>query len=94
VAQALAVALHELTTNAAKYGALSEPRGHIDVAWRQEKEGRLILRWTETGGPAVTKPERRGFGSLVTERMISQLNGNAHFDWRPEGLVCEIAFRA
>jgi PAS domain S-box-containing protein len=94
VAQALAVALHELTTNAAKYGALSEPRGHIDVAWRQEKDGRLILRWTETGGPAVTKPERRGFGSLVTERMISQLNGNAHFDWRPEGLVCEIAFRA
>jgi two-component sensor histidine kinase len=53
----------------------------------------LILRWTETGGPALQRPQRQGFGSRLIGRMISQLKGNAHFDWRPEGLVCEITLQ-
>ena len=94
VAQAIAVTLHELTTNAAKYGSLSEARGHVDLLWQHRADGQLIFRWTETGGPAVQKPTRQGFGSLIIERMIGQLKGEAHFDWRPEGLVCEISLRA
>ena len=53
----------------------------------------LILRWTEMGGPAVTAPTHRGFGACVIERMIGQLNGKARFDWRTDGLVCEITLQ-
>jgi two-component sensor histidine kinase len=93
-AQAIAVTLHELATNAAKYGALSTPTGRIDLQWVHEADGRLILRWTEMGGPAVQPPTRRGFGRRVVEEMIKQLKGQTHFDWRVEGLVCEITLRA
>jgi PAS domain S-box-containing protein len=94
-AQAIAVALHELATNAAKYGALSVSDGHVEVRWAPGADGRLTLRWTETGGPAVTPPTRRGFGTRVMEGMIrGQLNGEMRFDWRAEGLVCEIALPA
>jgi PAS domain S-box-containing protein len=93
-AQAIAVTLHELATNAAKYGALSAPTGQIDLQWVHEADGRLILRWTELGGPAVQPPTRRGFGRRVVEEMIKQLKGQTHFDWRVEGLVCEITLRA
>ena len=93
-AQAIAVTLHELATNAAKYGALSAAKGQIDLKWLHEADGRLILRWTEMGGPAVQMPTRQGFGSRVIERMIGQLKGKARFDWRPEGLVCEITLQA
>jgi PAS domain S-box-containing protein len=93
-AQAVAVALHELATNAAKYGALAAPNGQIDLKWSHETEGRLILRWREMGGPAVKMPTHQGFGTRVIERMIGQLKGTAHFDWRAEGLVCEIALQA
>jgi len=89
-AQAIAVALHELATNAAKYGALSVAKGQVDLKWSHEADERLILRWTEIGGPAVQAPARQGFGGRVVERMIGQLRGKARFDWRPEGLVCEI----
>jgi PAS domain S-box-containing protein len=89
-AQAIAVALHELATNAAKYGALSVAKGQVDLKWSHEADERLILRWTEIGGPAVQAPARQGFGCRVVERMIEQLRGKARFDWRPEGLVCEI----
>jgi PAS domain S-box-containing protein len=92
-AQAVAVALHELATNAAKYGSLSAAGGEVDLKWSQEADSELKLRWTETGGPAVRPPTRRGFGSRIIEQMISQLKGTTHFDWRPEGLVCEIALR-
>lgn len=94
VAQAVAVTLHELTTNAAKYGCLSEAQGHVDLTWQHRADGQLIIHWTETGGPAVQKPTRQGFGSLIIERMIGQLKGKAQFDWRPEGLVCEISLQA
>src|SRR3984893_3279978 len=89
-AQAIAVALHELATNAAKYGALSMAKGQVDLKWSHEADERLILRWTEIGGPAVQAPVRQGFGCRVVERMIEQLRGKARFDWRPEGLICEI----
>ena len=93
-AQAMAVTLHELATNAAKYRALSIPDGRIDLKWLHEADGRLILRWREMGGPAVMIPTHQGFGTRIIERMIGQLKGTARFDWRAEGLICEITLQA
>ena len=90
VAQAIAVTLHELATNAAKYGALSQPNGQVHLEWSHAADGQLRLRWTETGGPAVQEPIRRGVGSRIIDGMITQLKGKARFDWRKDGLVCEI----
>ena len=90
VAQSIAVALHELATNAAKYGALCSADGRVDLAWMQAADGRLDLRWTETGGPAVRSPTHQGFGRRIITQMMAQLGGGARFDWRPEGLVCDI----
>ena len=89
-AQTVAVILHELATNAAKYGALSAANGQVDLQWSHEAGGRLHLRWTETGGPAVETPTRKGFGWRIIEQMIAQLKGKTSFDWRADGLVCEI----
>jgi PAS domain S-box-containing protein len=91
-AQAMAVALHELATNAVKYGALSTPGGRITVEWRYRSLRRLYFRWTEAGGPPVQgPPTRQGFGTRVIKRMVdSQLNSEAHFNWHETGLVCEI----
>jgi PAS domain S-box-containing protein len=93
-AQAIAVTLHELATNAVKYGALSGTKGQIDLKWLHKADGQLILHWMEMGGPAVQMPTSQGFGSRVIERIIGQLKGKARFDWRPEGLVCEITLQA
>ncbi len=94
-AQAMAVAVHELTTNAVKYGALSAPQGRVSVAWSCDPGGRLTFRWTETGGPPVGLPGGQGFGARVMERIIQgQLNGELKFDWRKEGVVCEIIIDA
>jgi two-component sensor histidine kinase len=93
-AQAVAVVLHELATNASKYGALSDAKGRIILTWSHASNGQLALRWTELGGPRVKAPERQGFGSRLIEATISQLGGNARFDWLSEGLVCEITLRA
>jgi two-component sensor histidine kinase len=91
-AQTIAVTLHELATNAAKYGALSVPKGRVQVEWSRAADGRLVLSWTETGGPLVKPPTRRGFGTRVMDGMIRrQLNGEMRFDWHAEGLACEIA---
>ena len=92
-AQAVAVTLHELATNAAKYGALSVPDGHIDLTSLHEADGRLILRWREMGGPAAQTPTHRGFGTRIIERMIDQQKGKVRFDWHADGLVCEIALQ-
>jgi PAS domain S-box-containing protein len=92
-AQAVAIALHELATNAAKYGSLSAAEGKVDLKWSQEADGQLRLRWTETGGPPIQAPTRKGFGSRIIQQMITQLKGTTHFDWHPEGLVCEIVLR-
>ena len=92
-AQAVAITVHELATNAAKYGALSEAIGRVDLKWSHEAGGELHLLWTETGGPRVQEPTRKGFGSRVIEQMISGRSGKTRFDWRVEGLVCEITLK-
>jgi two-component sensor histidine kinase len=93
-AQAVAVTLHELATNAAKYGSLSAPEGKLDLTWRRGAGGELILRWEEAAGPKVENPGRQGFGSRIIKQMIGQLQGDVQFDWRPHGLVCEMIVRA
>ena len=93
IAQMVAVILHELATNAAKYGALAAPEGRIEVNWSHPGDGWLTLRWVETGGPPAKPPTHQGFGHRVMERMIGQMKGKSSFDWRPAGLACEIAFR-
>ena len=91
LAQAVAVALHELATNAAKYGALSAAGGQVCVGWSLVEDRQLVLRWTEAGGPPVNPPTREGFGTTVMESMIRDgANGRVRFDWCVDGLVCEI----
>ena len=91
-AQTIAISLHELATNAAKYGSLSAADGRVEIAWSGTPDGPLRLRWTESGGPAVRPPTRRGFGTKIIEKIIAgQLRGEVRFDWRDEGLTCEIA---
>lgn len=97
-AQALALVIHELATNAAKYGALSVPRGTVSLAWdigANEAGGQLWLCWSERGGLPVEPPTRRGFGSkLIRASIEAQLGGAARPDWRPEGLVYELVLPA
>lgn len=90
VAQTVAVALHELATNAAKYGALTREEGHVDVAWSRTEDGLLGIQWTESGGPHVYAPSHGGFGTRVINGMIQGINGKVHFNWRAEGLECKI----
>jgi PAS domain S-box-containing protein len=97
--QPLSMVLHELATNAAKYGALSVPGGRLEVDWElatDEAPPRLKLRWAEHDGPPVSSPPaRQGFGSLlITATLRDQLRGAAQIDWRPEGLCCEITLPA
>jgi PAS domain S-box-containing protein len=93
-AQSIAMTLHELATNAVKYGSLSTPTGQVEVTWIRAPDGLLILHWTENGGPPAKKPTRQGFGTTVIERMIrEQLRGEMHRDWRAEGLACEIVLK-
>jgi two-component sensor histidine kinase len=92
-AVAIVMALHELCTNAVKYGALSNDTGEIELAWNgtHRADRRLELVWREHGGPAVSPPVRRGFGSLLLERTLAQdLDGAVALDFLPEGLVCRI----
>jgi PAS domain S-box-containing protein len=92
-AQAIAMTLHELATNAAKYGALSASHGRVGVEWSRAEDDQITLRWTETGGPRAQPPTREGFGTRLMETMIrGQLKGKIDFVWRPEGLACEIIF--
>ena len=91
----LAMAVHELTTNAAKYGALSVPGGRIEINWQPEraKNGRPVLRisWIEQGGPSVAEPAQRGFGSKLIEGSVAaELGGTARLGFEPQGLHCEI----
>jgi PAS domain S-box-containing protein len=90
VAQAVAITLHELVTNAAKYGSLSVPSCQIALTWSHEADGKVIVHWSEKGGPVVQMPTERGFGTRITEIMIGQIKGKMSLDWRPKGLVCEI----
>ncbi|MCY1647689.1 sensor histidine kinase [Caulobacter sp. SL161] len=88
-AVALAMILHELATNASKYGALSTDAGRIQVSWTMESRTRLRLIWRERGGPPVKPPSRRGFGSrLISSSLRGDLSGASEFDYAPEGLTC------
>ena len=94
MALSLSMALHELGTNAAKYGALSVPSGRVRIDWTVTPgpdAPRLALTWTESGGPPVTVPTRRGFGSRLIERgLTAELSGEARIDFAPEGVICRI----
>jgi PAS domain S-box-containing protein len=90
-AQAIAMAVHELTTNAFKYGSLSQTGGKVDVSWWIDLPGHLQLRWVESGGPLVSGPQRRGFGAAMIDRaMGGELGGGARIEWAPSGLTCEL----
>jgi two-component sensor histidine kinase/DNA-binding response OmpR family regulator len=90
-AQGLALALHELATNAAKHGALSAPAGKINLDWQLQSDA-LTLHWIENGGPRIAEPSSRSFGLKVIAASIEQqLGGKASFDWDPKGLRCTIS---
>jgi PAS domain S-box-containing protein len=90
-AQTLALVLHELVTNAAKYGALSTASGKVKLAWTSD--GRMLgFTWTENGGPSTSKPATLGFGTRIVLASIErQLGGRVTFDWLPQGLSCTFA---
>jgi PAS domain S-box-containing protein len=94
MALSLSMVLHELATNAVKYGALSSPLGQVRITWTVAPgpaHSRLVLTWTETGGPPVRPPTRRGFGSRLIERgLAAELSGEARIDFAPDGVVCRI----
>ena len=94
MALATAMALQELATNAAKYGALSNATGQVRIAWKvtwENGERRLHLTWSESGGPAVEPPQRRGFGTRLIERSLAQdLSGRVEISFAPTGVVCTI----
>lgn len=92
---AMAIALHELTTNAAAYGALSSRDGRVDITWTGDSAGGVTLRWAESGGPAVVSPARRGFGTRLIESSVrSDAGGALTTDFAPGGLTCEIRLPA
>jgi PAS domain S-box-containing protein len=90
VAVSLAMAVHELATNAIKYGSLSSDRGLVCIGWQAERD-RLRLRWKEQGGPSVKEPARRGFGSRMIERgLAAELGGTVAIRFEPDGVLCEV----
>jgi two-component sensor histidine kinase len=92
-ALALSLALHELATNATKYGALSCPEGRVTVQWG-EQAGMLRLDWEESGGPPVTSPTQKGFGSRLLEQLIVRdLGGDTRLDFDVSGVRCSITAR-
>ncbi|WDR05107.1 HWE histidine kinase domain-containing protein [Devosia rhodophyticola] len=94
----LALAIHELMTNAIKYGALSNQTGKVSLNWQMseaESNEVFTLDWREHGGPAVTKPSRRGFGSKLIERVLrADFNGQLTMDFAPTGLHCQLTTAA
>ena len=88
------MAMHELCTNAAKYGALSRQKGHVSIIWQvtgNGAESRLKLFWTQKDGPTVTPPMRKGFGSRLIERALAmELSGEIRINYEPSGVVCTI----
>ncbi|WP_435168547.1 HWE histidine kinase domain-containing protein [Falsirhodobacter sp. 1013] len=91
----MAQVLHEMATNAAKYGALSRPGGRLEVIWSRSDDGDCIVQWRESGGPAVVTPGRSGFGSLLLERSLPfDLGGRSFIDYRPTGVEAEFVLPA
>jgi PAS domain S-box-containing protein len=90
-AQGIALALHELATNAAKHGALSSLKGKVSLTWQLQSDI-LTLHWVENGGPPIKTPSARSFGLKVIKASIEQqLGGQATFDWNPKGLRCDLS---
>ncbi len=88
-AVSVALAVHELCTNAFKYGSLSLDSGRVRISWGREADGRHVFEWRELGGPPVQAPTRRGFGTGLIERGLErQLGGKVELDFAPDGLVC------
>lgn len=85
--QDMSMLLHELATNACKYGALSAPAGTVAVDWTAPMAATLRITWMERGGPPPAPPQRIGFGHRLIQRMAQQLRGQVRHDWEPEGLV-------
>jgi two-component sensor histidine kinase len=88
-----ALSLHELCTNASKYGALATDKGRILINWTYTAENddpKLLFRWSEVGGPSVSPPSTRGFGSRLIKTVFASDGCPVNVDYRPEGLVCEI----
>jgi len=95
--QALAMVLHELVTNSAKYGALSTPQGQVCVRWsccpNGSSQSVLTIQWQETGGPPVRAPTRRGYGtSVICELIPYELGGKVDIDYPSDGVQCRIEF--
>jgi PAS domain S-box-containing protein len=84
----LSMAVHELATNAVKYGALSNGSGQVRIAWQLRQDHGLKLRWQETGGPPVKPPQRKGFGSRLIESALRGELGSARLEFAPEGVTC------
>jgi two-component sensor histidine kinase len=97
MALSISMALHELATNAVKYGALSNEKGRVSITWRTlHKDHAFCLRleWAEQDGPTVVPPRRKGFGSRLIERGLAQeLGGDVKIEYRPQGVWCEINAR-
>ena len=94
-AVALSLVIHELATNAAKYGALSRDGGHVEVSWEVDADRRAHLLWRERGGPAVSTPSRRGFGATLIERSLRyELAGRAQVTYPSTGLEAKLDFSA
>ncbi len=90
VSRLLTLAVHELATNALKYGALSAPGGRMTVAWRTG-DGRVMLSWRETGGPPVEPPKKRGYGSIMLSRLVEAAGGAITVEFPPTGATAEIS---
>jgi two-component sensor histidine kinase len=92
-ALALTSAFNELATNSVKYGALSAANGRVDLTWSLDDAHKAVLQWAESGGPAVTPPSRRGFGTRFLEQGLAiELQGAVELDFAATGLTCRIAF--
>jgi two-component sensor histidine kinase len=88
--QSMSMIVHELATNAAKYGGLATPHGRLAVSWTAVAERRLHILWSEEGAAAVTAPAHQGFGSRLIGDLARQFGGAIRYDWRPHGLAAEL----
>jgi two-component sensor histidine kinase len=89
--QVIAMALHELFTNALKYGAFSNESGWIQLNWA-ETDGAVTVTWREMGAPRTVPPTHRGFGSILLQRTLMDIGGGIDMDFAADGLVCRMEF--
>lgn len=91
LAKTLCMVVHELATNALKYGAWSTASGRVDISWGTNGSS-SYLSWSEDGGPAPSRPEKAGFGTFLVERLIAEHHGEANMEWRPTGIMWRLTF--